>query len=86
MRYVNEWRTEAAWVVLLVGLILAGSAAACLLSTDASAGPTGLLPADSPTFPPAGVAAGAAVPAEAPVENLDGAVGLDATGTPMLLP
>jgi hypothetical protein len=86
MRYANEWRTEAAWVVLLVGLILAGSAAACLLSTDASAGPTGLPLAGSPTSPPAGAAVTAPAPAEAPVEDLNGAVGLDATGTPMLLP
>jgi hypothetical protein len=82
VRYSHDWRREAAEVVLLVGVILAGSATAWLLSTDASAGPTGLTLADSPTSPPGG----AAVPAEAPPENLDGAIGLDATGAPILLP
>ena len=82
MRKVTEGWTEVGWVILLVGLLLVGTIGSGLLLTHASSGTMTLPtadpqthggPADQTTAPSAGTAS-------------DFAVGLDATGSPMLLP
>ncbi len=81
MRRVIEGWTEVGWVILLVGLLVAGTIGSGLLLTHAVAG-TALPAANSP------LPAGPADPPGAPVAGTanDFAVGLDPTGAPILLP
>jgi hypothetical protein len=81
MRHVIEEWTEVGWVILLVGLLMVGTLGSGLLLTHGGAGAI-LPPADPRTH------AGAADRTTAPAAGTasDFAVGLDPTGTPILLP
>ena len=82
MRRVFEGWTEVGWVILLLGLLMVGTIGSGLLLTHASPA-TMTLPTADPQLH--------AEPADqttAPAAGTGGefAVGLDATGSPMLLP
>jgi len=82
MRRVFERFTEVGWVILLAGLLVVGTIGSALLLTHASSGTT-TFPAADPQ-PHAGAAGQTTAPAAGAASEF--AVGLDATGSPMLLP
>jgi hypothetical protein len=82
MRRVFEPLTEVGWVILLVGLLVVGTIGSGLLLTHAGSGTTTLSAADPQ--PHAGPADQTTAPAAGTASEFP--VGLDATGSPMLLP
>lgn len=81
MRGAIERWTESSWVILLVGLLVAGAIGAGLVLAHASVGTS--LPTADPREQ-AGPADQAS--ASAPGATTDFPVGLDPTGAPILLP
>jgi hypothetical protein len=82
MRRMIEGWTEVGWVILLVGLLLAGTIGSGLLLAHAGSGTTTLPTADPQTH--AGPADQTTAPAAGTASDFP--VGLDSTGSPMLLP
>jgi len=82
MRKLIERWTEVGWVILLVGLLMVGTIGSGLLLTHASSRTMTLPTVDSQTL--GGPADQTAAPSAGTASDF--AVGLDAAGSPMLLP